>query len=227
MTDDRFEEFLKMHGQGYNRPPPTPKDEMWSAIEGAISEEGTAIDTDVVSLASARLKKQATVHVRQQSWGVWAAAAAAVLIVGVGIGRMSIDPTSGIVAEVAVAPEPQTESMRSVARNYWGRTESLLTMVSTDARGGTVDAEMAQWGRMLLLQTRLLMDSSVADDPVIGRLLNDLEFILIQVAGLSSSGKDGSRDMEELEMIMEGLVDQNMMLRIRSAMPAGTVQAGI
>jgi hypothetical protein len=58
-------------------------------------------------------------------------------------------------------------------------------------------------------------------------LLEDLEFILIQVAGLSSAGQDIARDREELEMITEGLRDKDMMLRIRSAIPIGTAQRGI
>ena len=228
MTNDRFEEFLKVHGDGYNRPPTTPKDAIWSAIEGALVEEGTPSEADVVSLASAGSKKQASTHRWQQGWGVWvAAAAAAVLVVGVGIGRMSVTPPAGSVLEVAISPEAQARSMRSVAVDYLTRTESLLTMVSSDARAGTVDAEMAQWGRRLLLQTRLLMDSPVVEDPVIRQLLDDLELILIQVAGLSSAGPDSAHDREELEMITEGLADQDMMLRIRSAIPTGIIQRGL
>lgn len=229
MTNDRFEEFLKVHGDGYNRPPTTPKDAMWSAIEGAIAAEGTTSEPDVVSLASAKLKRQAAVHRWQQGWGVWAAAAAAaaVMVVGVGIGRMSVAPPVDGVLEVAIVTEAQARTMRSVALDYLMRTESLLTMVSSDARAGTVDAEMAQWGRRLLLQTRLLMDSPVVEDPVIRQLLDDLELILIQVAGLSSTELNIVRGREDLQMITEGLEDQDMMLRIRSAIPTGTVQRGI
>lgn len=227
MTNDRFEEFLKVHGDGYNRPPTTPKDAMWSVIEGAIAAEGTTSEPDGVSLASAKLKRQAAVHRWQQGWGVWAAAAAAVMVVGVGIGRMSVAPPVDGVLEVAIVTEAQARTMRSVALDYLMRTESLLTMVSSDARAGTVDAEMAQWGRRLLLQTRLLMDSPVVEDSVIRQLLDDLELILIQVAGLSSTELNIVRGREELQMITEGLEDQDMMLRIRSAIPTGTVQRGI
>lgn len=227
MTNDRFEEFLKVHGDGYNRPPTTPEDAMWSAIESAISDERATSEADVVSLASARVKKPASVHRWQQGWGVWAAVAAAVLVMGVGIGRMSMRSPAGSILEVAITPEAQAQSMHSAALNYLTRTESLLTMVSLDARTGIVDAEVAQWGRRLLLQTRLLMDSPAVEDPVIRQLLDDLELILIQVAGLSSSELDVARDREELQMITEGLQDQDIMLRIRSAVPAGTIQRGI
>ncbi len=227
MTTDRFEEFLKVHGDGYNKPPTTPKDAMWSAIEGSITEDVTTSEADVASLASARSKKRASVHSWQQGWGVWAAAAAAVLVIGVGVGRLSVVPPTPGAVEIAIMPEAQARSMRSMAVDYLTRTESLLTMVSSDARSGTVDEEVGQWGRRLLLQTRLLMDSPAVDDPVIGKLLGDLELILIQVAGLSSAGPDIARDREELEMITEGLEDQDMMLRIRSAIPTGTVQRGI
>ncbi|GMR14026.1 MAG: hypothetical protein BMS9Abin29_2255 [Gemmatimonadota bacterium] len=227
MTDDRFEEFLKVHGDGYNSPPAAPKDAMWRAIEGALAEEGTTSEADVPSLASSRVGKQASVHRWRQGWGVWATAAAAVLVVGVGIGRMSVTPPASGASGVAIMPEARTRAMRTVALRYLARTESLLTMVSSDARLGTVDAEIGQWGQGLLVQTRLLLDSPAAGDPVIRRLLGDLETILIQVAGLSSAGRDTTSDREELEMIAEGLRDQDMMLRIRSVIPIGTVQRGI
>ncbi len=227
MTDDRFEEFLTVHGDAYNRPPPTPRDEMWKAIEGAIVDE-VANDSDVVSIASARAEKLGAATRRQQNWGAWAAAAAAVLVVGVGLGRMSVSPPATGAPEVAVAaPGAATKALRSVALSHLTRTETLLTMVTSDARAGRVDAELAQWGRGLLLQTRLLMDSRASEDPVIGELLQDLEVILMQVAGLSSGGQDAARDREELDMITQGLDDQNMMLRIRSVIPSGSVQAGI
>lgn len=226
MTDDRFEEFLTVHGDAYNRPPPTPRDEMWKAIEGAIVDE-VATDGDVVSIASARAEKLGAATRRQQNWGTWAAAAAAVLVVGVGIGRMSVNPPATGAPEVAVAPGAATKTLRAVALSHLTRTETLLTMVSSDARAGRVDAELAQWGRGLLLQTRLLMDSRASEDPVIGQLLQDLEVILMQVVGLSSGGQDSARDREELDMITQGLDDQNMMLRIRSVIPSGSVQAGI
>ena len=225
MTNDRFEEFLTVHGDAYNSPPPTPRDEIWKAIEGAIVDE-VASDRHVVSIASARAEKLGAAT-RRQHWGTWAAAAAAVLVVGVGIGRMSVNPPATGALEVAVAPGAATKTLRSVALSHLARTETLLTMVSSDARAGRVDAELAQWGRGLLLQTRLLMDSRASEDPVIGKLLQDLEVILMQVAGLSSGGQDGARDREELDMITQGLDDQNMMLRIRSVIPSGSVQAGI
>lgn len=227
MTNDRFEKFLKVHGDGYNSPPATPKDSMWSAIEGALVEEGTTSEADVLSLASSRGDKQASIRGWMQGWGAWAAVAAAVLVVGVGIGRLSVAPPGPGAFGVAIMPEAQTQAMRAAALNYLTRTESLLTMVSSDARFGAVDAEVGGWGQGLLVQTRLLLDSPAAGDPVIRQLLEDLEVILIQVAGLSSAGQDIARDREELEMITEGLRDKDMMLRIRSAIPIRSVQRGI
>lgn len=224
MTDDRFEEFLKVHGEGYNRPPSTPADEMWTAIQGSLDQDAGK-SGEVLSLASARAGRLRPASAWSRSWVAWSAAAAAVLALGVGIGRLSIGP--GAPVAVAISTEAHAESMRSVAMDYLTRTESLLTMVRSDARTGTVDTEVGQWGRGLLLQTRMLMDSPAADDPVINGLLQDLELILMQVAGLDSADQSRARGREELDMITQGLEDQNMMLRLRAAIPAGGVQSGI
>jgi hypothetical protein len=58
-------------------------------------------------------------------------------------------------------------------------------------------------------------------------LLEDLEIILIQVARLPSGRFDDATAAGELDLITEGLTDNNMMLRIRSVLPDGSIQVGI
>ncbi len=100
-------------------------------------------------------------------------------------------------------------------------------MVSADARMGRVDAEVSGWGRALLLQTRLLIDSPASNDPLLRELLEDLEVILIQVAQLAPGRLDEGAQESELGLIAEGLSDKDMLLRIRSVLPVGPIQAGI
>ena len=44
---------------------------------------------------------------------------------------------------------------------------------------------MPEWAGGLLLQTRLLLDSPVADDPEMQELLEELELVLAQIVSLS------------------------------------------
>jgi len=185
------EEVLTSMRHEYQRPPETPREEMWSAIEAALP--GTSMDTaDVISLGKARQSREAHTPVWRRQWTALATAAAALLVLGVGLGRMSVGPVETPLAVAANDAAPTADaSFRAVAVDYLTRTESVLTMVSSDARAGRIDAEVGQWGRTLLLQTRLLLDSPAAQDQVIRELLEDLEVILIQVARLSPGRFEG------------------------------------
>ncbi len=226
------EQVLTGMREDYQRPPDTPREEMWGAIEAALP--GTPGEVaDVVSLGEVRQTRDARKPVWRRQWTGLATAAAALLVLGVGLGRMSMTPVQAPVGTpvgtpTEVAADGAAEGpFRAVAVDYLTRTESVLSLVSSDARAGRIDAEVSQWGRTLLLQTRLLLDSPAAQDQVIRELLEDLEVILIQVARLSPGQFDEGVRGDELDLINEGLDDNDMMLRIRSVLPTGTIQAGI
>ena len=221
------EEVLTNMRDMYQSPPEAPRDEIWSAIEAALPGVSGA-SAHVTSIAEVRQSREARKPVWRREWTALATAAAALLVMGIGLGRMSIGPAEAPVEVAAIDPAPTADgSFRAVAVGHLSRTESLLTMVSSDARAGRMDAEVGQWGRTLLLQTRLLLDSPAAQDQVIRELLEDLEVILIQVARLSPGQFDEGVQRDELDLINEGLDDNDMMLRIRSVLPTGPVQAGI
>ena len=226
------EEVLTTLGEDYRRPA-APRDEMWVAIEAELGagREGS----DIIAIGPARRSPTPRKLVWRRHWTVLATAAA-LLVMGIGLGRVSVNPSGTPVepAEVASAEATSAEvasaevrsgTMRVAAADHFSRTESLLTMVSSDARAGRVDAEVGQWARTLLLQTRLLMHSSAAQDPMILELIEDLEVVLMQVVRLSPE-LDGSRS-GELDLITEGLEDNDIMLRIWAILPAGSIQAGI
>src|SRR5205809_7022671 len=77
MTDGRFEERLREAAQDYHRPPATPREELWRRV------------------AAARAARQRRVIVLRPALR-WAAGIAAVLALGVAIGRWSAtgSPTS-------------------------------------------------------------------------------------------------------------------------------------
>src|SRR5438132_10844759 len=70
MTDDRFDERLRQAAQDYHRPPATPREELWHRI----------------AAARAARKRQVIVVRSTLRWGV---GIAAVLALGVAIGRWS------------------------------------------------------------------------------------------------------------------------------------------
>ena len=227
------EEVLTTMRELYRRPPEAPRDEMWVAIETELPAERQATDIIAIGRVGGRQPQRGSVLSRR--WPALATAAAALLVMGVGLGRLSVSPSgppvdppevaSAAASGEAASAEVGSGAMRVAAADHFSRTESLLTMVSSDARVGRVDAEVGDWARTLLLQTRLLMNSSAVQDPMILELVEDLEVILMQVVRLSPQ-LDGSQG-GELDLITESLEDNDIMLRIRTILPAGSVQAGI
>jgi hypothetical protein len=79
-----------------------------------------------------------------------------------------------------------------------------------------MDAQLGSWARELLNKTRLLMDSPVANDPQRRPLLEDLELVLVQIVQLSPGSTPQDR-----EMIEKTLQQDQVMTRLRTAIPAG------
>jgi hypothetical protein len=213
--------------RAYNDPPGTPSDEMWRGIEARLpGTEGA-----VVSLADARARRARRSPLR---WLGPAVAAAAVLVVGIGIGRLTAPAGEGPVGPVARAavegeegsttglPSTPSPAVRAATFEHLGRSESLLALVRADARSGRLEGDVGQWGRGLLAETRLLLNSPAADDPAMRELLEDLELILAQVAVLHDGGGPGAeRAREELEIIARGLEERDVLSRIQAVLPAG------
>lgn len=239
MNDDQFERVLGQLRESYNRPPDTPKEEMWSAIEVGLAEEDAGA---VISLNRARDRQQrrraATIR-----WTGWSVAAAALILMGIGIGRVSTASGPSQVATAddgtSVRPAPEQPSperptrpagnqaaFRFAAVSHLLKSESLLTMVRNDADAGRYDVAVGGWAAKLLTETRLLMDSPAATDPAIGELLQDLELILAQMARLSSDDAVGARGREEMDLIARGMDRQEMLLRIQAVLPAGSGRVG-
>ncbi len=108
----------------------------------------------------------------------------------------------------------QVASLRHLAE-----TEALLTAFRTDSAGKAMDPVVAKWSRDLLSNTRLLLDSPAARDPLRKHLFEDLELVLTQIVQLSNAPNANERDMVE-STIREG----HVMTRLRTAIPAGRPQ---
>ncbi len=99
------------------------------------------------------------------------------------------------------------------------RAEVLLTSFRAHAQSGDaahVDAQFAALSRELLGTTRLLLATRRGDDPNITRLLQDLEYVLMQ---LSQYANDGRR--VDLDALNQSLDKRNVIPKLRSNIPAG------
>ena len=198
--EDRFEQELKRMAQDYHRPPETPRDEMWARIT-----------------AERARRRESMKVVPLRRWMTWSLAAAAVLVLGVAIGRWSMN-----VKERNPGPRNEEMAYRAAAAPYLTRTEALLTSFRAESRNGKVDADFAVQAQDLLVTTRLMLNSPAARDPRLASLLQDLETMLVQIAQLPAGN-----DRNDVDLINQGLDQRSVMLRLRTIGPTpGTSHKG-
>ncbi|MDB4869237.1 MAG: hypothetical protein JWL97_241 [Gemmatimonadales bacterium] len=103
------------------------------------------------------------------------------------------------------------------AVRHLSEAEALLTSFRTRTTADQqMDAQLGSWARELLSNTRLLLDSPVANDPQRRPLLEDLELVLVQIVQLSPGSTPQDR-----ELIEKTLQHDHVMTRLRTAIPAG------
>ncbi len=215
--------------KSYNRPGPIPREEMWAVIAEAL-ESPDASPEDAHPKAAVRPSGAHLRFPRRVGWLRPSLAAAAILVVGIGIGR-NFGPAT--VAAPGVGPEAivaggegriRGPAFHTIAADYLEDTEAFMTLLRADAREGQLDGDMGSWARALLLQTRFLMETERDPDPAVRRLLEDVELILVEVARVPAD--DESRATEELKWIDEGMETQDLLPRLRAVTPVGAGMAG-
>lgn len=216
MQQEPMDEFVGRLRDAYHAPPETPREEIWAGIEARLAES----PRDVIPIGRGMRLRGASAR----RWMGWVAAAAAVLVLGVGIGRMTAPVPPA--AETASTGETDTDLLRLAALEHLGRTESLLTLVRADGRSGRVDPEVGAWAATLLSQTRLLLDRPGAVEPTMQGLLEDLELVLVQIVGVADAEPDQARARSELTLALEGIEEREVLPRIQAVIPAGTGLAG-
>jgi hypothetical protein len=122
------------------------------------------------------------------------------------------------------APSPPSSSSAALsayqltAVRHLSEAEALLTSFRTRSNADQqMDAQLGSWARELLSNTRLLLDSPVANDPQRRPLLEDLELVLVQIVQLSPGSTPQDR-----ELIEKTLQRDHVMTRLRTAIPAGS-----
>jgi hypothetical protein len=122
------------------------------------------------------------------------------------------------VATTATPAAPDRNSAYQITTTqHLSEAEALLTSFrSRPTADRQMDAQLGAWARQLLSNTRLLLDSPVANDPQRRPLLEDLELVLVQIVQLSPGSTPQDRDLIE-----KSLQQDHVMTRLRTAIPAG------
>ena len=207
MMDDR--EISEM-ARNHNQPPEVPRDRMWEKIDAARVDRRGVLQPDFTP------RRRPVFRIMRLAAGV-----AAILVLGVFIGRMTLKatgPTPGAIpAPVAaldhktVDPELRKDIYSLAARDLFSRADFLLTDFKVRSCGKDDMGEVPDWAGGMLIQTRLLMDTSVAEDAEMKYLLEELELVLAQIVGLSRN--NCARDMA---WIRKGLQDRSTIDRLRT-----------
>ena len=203
MLDDRLDDQLRDAAKDYNDPPETPRDAMWQRILAERAER---------SKPPRPLR-----HLRPLTW---AAGIAAVLALGIGLGRLSINTAPPVVAPAPVAtattPRVSNAAYQVATAEHLSQSEAFLTLFRASMRQGGNERLASATARQLLATNRLLLDSPAANDGRTRLLLQDLELVLAEIAQLSPQPRS-----HDLDLITEGLERGGVMSRLRTAVPSG------
>jgi hypothetical protein len=211
--DELLDTRIRDLARGVNAPPPTPRAEMWERIQ----EE-----------RAARRRRNVVPLRRRARWVGWAVGLAATLALGVGLGRLSMrseptTPLAGVPEAANGAEEGMPAAYRVATAEHLGRVETFLTVFSAEAPGGRrlTNADFEMPARQLLRRTRMLRESPlVTDDVALRALLDDVEFVLLQIAAFAQVG-----DERELDFVEQGITERSVMLRLRSTLPSMPARA--
>ena len=210
--NDRLPEPLTAAAQDYNAPPELTRSEldaMWSNIEGEAFPGRFSSPT--------RTKRD------PRGDNGWYSPRrllplAAVLLLGVAIGRFGIPRATPVSPGLAAGPRALPDSValaepyQSTTSRYLGQTAALLVSLPAEVRAGRADAELLGRAHDLLLTTRLLLDTPAAADPRIRTLFEDLELVLAQIVRLETQ-----QSRAELDLIRLALEQRDVLPRLRNA----------
>ena len=213
--DDRLPESLRNAARDYNDPPKlsgSDLDAMWSAIEkDAFPHRFASPSADLPDVRRRASDVRRWVSARNLM------PLAAVLLLGVAIGRFALPRKQVVSTSVAIRP-PAGDSVavpgeyQTTTSRYLGQTAALLVALPVEVNAGRADDRFLGRAHDLLLTTRLLLDTPAAADPRFRTLLEDLELVLVQVVRLQSDQRHA-----DLDLIRQALEQRDVLPRLRSA----------
>ncbi len=214
-SDGELDRQMMEAARQYHDPPSIPREEMWQAIRARRQAPRRIASTPALR------------------WTTWSVGVAAVLMLGIAIGWQasrlgggsqpvvaSPDP-SGTPASGAAAKPGASPALQLATLQHLNQAEAFLTLFRASVRSGQ-DAPLArETARQLLTSNRLLRSSRAAEDPTVQTLLDDLELVLAQIAGLRDDSWSG-----ETDLITEGLEQKAVLPRLQVAVTASTEFVG-
>lgn len=181
---------------------------------------------------------------RRMSASFWrgVSAIAAVLVVGVAIGRYAWpsasdtrrDSVSTTIATIATPTTAATSALgpdalaaapvssdpiRVAMDEHLIRTVALLTTVRDRDPDLGPGLDVTGWARDLLATTRLLLDEPTLRDERTRRLLQDLELVMMQIIQTRRNGAEDAR-----RVATETMRDTNLLPRVRAVVTAAAVR---
>ncbi len=220
MLDDRFDDQLRDAARDYHAPPETPRDLMWERIAAERAERREAERAEGKKVGEQNANEVRVLPFRILKPFRLAAGIAALLALGIGLGRLTAptqeSPVPATVATVT-APRGSDVAYQVAATEHLSQSETFLTLFRASVRQEGSEQLAASTARQLLATNRLLLDSRAASDSRTRLLLQDLELVLAQIAQLS-----GRPSAPDLDLITEGLENSGVMSRLRTAVPSGT-----
>lgn len=124
--EDRIDEIIRSAASDYNRPPATPRDEMWEAIQAARSAPGPRLHVTAGGAPSGYTTPRR--FSAQYAWMGMAAAAVLLIATGVGIGRYTSAPR-----QVADAPASLPKSTDEIGSTQHETTEPAPSTPSAES----------------------------------------------------------------------------------------------
>ena len=217
MSDSRLDVKIREAALEYNTPPETPRDRIWESIQAKRRGE----------------RRPRRVTASELRRALWPVAAAAILILGVALGRFSVEDENGgsggeigselgEVADATDAPTlDATDSYKLAAIAYLSRAEVLLTSFNQTTVAPESAGSFSDWARGLLSDTRLLLDSPAAENLELLILLKDLELILARMVQLADDQSESQH-----RWLTDELNDGSLLTRLRMQIPAGDMPDG-
>ena len=223
-TDETpLEPRLQELAQGYNAPPALDREAMWRAIEARRQATGNAVAGRPQGVSGRRKARGSRRPVMSTRAAAWISGIAALLIIGIGIGRMTAPNRGDLATANAPLPSPRTAStaLEIAAAQHLSQSEAYLTLFRASVRSNDVDSLPVAAARQLLATNRLLLDSPVADARL-RPLLLDLELVLAEITQLGSATRP-----DDVKLITDGLDRGDVMMRLRVAPARGSLPNGV
>ncbi len=224
MTDERDESPLDPRlieqARSYNAPPAADHDAMWRAIEARRRPAGSRRQAP----RDRRLSRGSRRPVLNTRVAAWITGIAALLVLGIGIGRMTAGGGVTVSSPTTVAVEASSGPSRALeiaAAQHLNQAETYLTLFRASVRSGEVDSLPVAAARQLLSTNRLLLDSPVADARL-RPLLLDLELVLAEISQLGTTSR-----ATDVQLITDGLDHGDVITRLRVSPARSSLPLGV